>query len=367
VSSTASGDYSTATGVSSTASGVYSTATGVFSTASGTNAIALGFGSTAGTSTGGSGAIAIGANSSAMGVNSVAIGNGVTASANNAIVIGDTNSATTLGGTLAVTGATTVGGNLTVAGNILSNTNVVSIGQNAIQIISGATSSSTGLNDRITTDGNAPGGPDLHLGGTTVSGAGVVGTTPVNVQVDGVLNANKGIINTGNLTSTGNAVIGSAVGSSVTVGNQNSSGVGTSTVSFNNNRVQNVAAATAATDAVNLGQVNQLIANSGGSSPALQNQVNGIQNQVNSLQSQVNQNNLIAQRGIASASAIAGIPAIETGKNFSVGVGVGNYVSASAISVGAQARLTEFTVLKIAAGTTSFGGVVTSAGLGISF
>ena len=169
------------------------------------------------------------------------------------------------------------------------------------------------------------------------------------------------------LTSTGNTIIGSGASSTVTIGNQNSSKVGTSTVSFNNNRLQNVANATATGDAVNLGQVNQLIASSGGSSPALQSQVNGIQTQVNNLQTQVNQNNLIAQRGIASTSAIAGIPAIEPGKNFSVGVGLGNYVSASAISVGAQARLTGSTVVKIAAGTTTYGGVVTTAGLGISF
>jgi hypothetical protein len=205
-------------------------------------------------------------------------------------------------------------------------------------------------------------------GQATLNSAAIANNATVGgtLFVTGVTTTN-GISNTGSLTSTGNTTIGSGASSTVTIGNQNGSNVGTSTVSFNNNRLQNVANATATGDAVNLGQVNQLIASSGGSSPALQSQVNGIQTQVNNLQTQVNQNNLIAQRGIASTGAIAGIPAIEPGKNFSVGVGLGNYVSASAISVGAQVRLTGSTVVKIAAGTTTYGGVVTTAGLGISF
>ena len=186
-----------------------------------------------------------------------------------------------------------------------------------------------------------------------VSGSAVVGSLDAG---SGVIQT-TGVIQSGSLTTTGNVTLASNANASVTVGNQNGSGIGTSTVSFNNNRLQNVATATAGTDAVNLNQANSLISSA---TTPIQNQVNGIQNQVN-------QNNLSAQRGIAGVSAIAGIPAIEAGKNFSIGIGVGNYVSASAISVGAQARLTQSSVLKIAAGTTSFGGIVTSAGLGFSF
>ena len=187
----------------------------------------------------------------------------------------------------------------------------------------------------------------------------------------GSLNAGSGAIQTtgtiqaGSLTTTGNTTIGSAANSTVTVGNQ-AGGVGPSTVSFNNNRIQNVAAASAVTDAVNLGQVNQLIANAGGASPALQNQVNGIQNQVNNLQTQVNQNNLIAQRGVAGVSAIANIPALEANKQFALGVGVGNYISASAIAIGAQARLSENIVFKVS-GSSSTGSYSAGAGLGVSF
>jgi trimeric autotransporter adhesin len=141
--------------------------------------------------------------------------------------------------------------------------------------------------------------------------------------------------------------------------------VGTSTVSFNNNRLQNVAAASAGTDAVNLNQVNSLITSSMGSY-ASQSQVNGIQNQVNNLQTQVNQNNLIAQRGVAGVGAIANIPALDANKQFAVGVGVGNYISASAIAVGVQARISENVVFKVS-GSSSTGNYTTGAGLGISF
>lgn len=218
---------------------------------------------------------------------------------------------------------------------------------------------------------------------TTVLLTTYTGLTQQSV-VTGIVNPTATSLNTGGAgdTAVGNGVgattiNGSAVNvntagavtvasPSVTVGNQ-AGGVGTSTVSFNNNRVQNVATATAISDAVNLGQVNQLISAAGGASPALQGQVNGIQSQVNNLQSQVTQNNLVAQRGIAGVSAIAGIPALDTGKNFSVGVGLGNFVSASAISVGVQARVAQSTVIKIAGSATNYGSVVTSAGLGFSF
>lgn len=197
--------------------------------------------------------------------------------------------------------------------------------------------------------------------------------TPTATSLNTAGTANTAVGNgVGATTINGSAVNVNTAGAvtvaspTVTVGNQ-AGGVGTSTVSFNNNRVQNVATATAINDAVNLGQVNQLISAAGATLPALQGQVNGIQNQVNNLQSQVTQNNLVAQRGIAGVSAIAGIPALETGKNFSVGVGLGNFVSASAVSLGVQARVAQSTVFKIAGSTTNYGSVVTSAGLGVSF
>jgi autotransporter adhesin len=67
-----------------------------------------------------------------------------------------------------------------------------------------------------------------------------------------------------------------------------------------------------------------------------------------------------------SGAAIANIPALETNRQFAVGVGVGNYVSASAIAIGAQARISENVVFKVSA-SSSTGNYATGAGLGISF
>jgi autotransporter adhesin len=375
----------TATGHNSNAIGESSIATGQNAMASGLNSIAIGVGALAGgKEKEGAGSIAIGAGSNAMGTNAIAIGFGVTSSNNNEIVIGDRESTTTLGGALnvigtstsqdvinsgnistsslttsgnatlrnlAVTSNATVDGNLTVGGAVVGNNNLVSIGTNAIQIISGAIAAPSGIFDRITTDGLAPGGADIHLGGTIISNTGVVGTTPVNVQVDGILFTNNGIQNTGTFSSTGNANIGTATGSTINVGNQTNVGVGTSTVSFNNNRLQNIAAANTGTDAVNLTQVNSLIASSMRSFAS---------------QAQVDENHLLAQSGIAGVSAIANIPALELNKKFAVGIGVGHYITASAIAISAQSRIAENIVLKLS-GSSAMGNVVTGAGLGISF
>ncbi|MBU3589517.1 S-layer family protein [Polynucleobacter sp. 80A-SIGWE] len=247
----------------------------------------------------------------------------------------------------------------------------------AVQSGALSTSGAATLNSAIIVN-NASVGGDLAITGTTatngITNTGHIATNTIGVAGNatvGSLNAGSGMIQTtgavqaGTLNATGNTTVGSAANSTVTVGNQ-TGGVGTSTVSFNNNKLQNIAAATALTDAVNLGQVNQLIANAGGASPALQNQVNGIQNQVNNLQSQVNQNNLIAQRGVAGVSAVANIPALETNKQFALGIGIGNYISASAIAIGAQARLSENVVFKVS-GSSSTGNYTAGAGLGVSF
>ncbi|MEI6756199.1 MAG: hypothetical protein WCK80_04275, partial [bacterium] len=128
----------------------------------------------------------------------------------------------------------TINGDLSVTGKLLGSNNVVSIGTNAVQIVSG--SSSNGGADRITTDGAAPAGADLHLGGTTISSAGVIGATPVNVQIDGNLIANNGV--------------------TVSAG---------TVVSMGSNKINNVASGVASTDAANVGQVNVAIGSKSGS------------------------------------------------------------------------------------------------------
>ena len=81
---------------------------------------------------------------------------------------------------------------------------------------------------------------------------------------------------------------------------------------------------------------------------------------------QLNQATLISNRGIAGVGAIAGLPAIDPGKNFTIGFGFGNYGNASAIAAGAQARIAQNLNFK-ASVSSSTGSYASSVGLGYSF
>jgi len=113
----------------------------------------------------------------------------------------------------------------------------------------------------------------------------------------------------------------------------------------NGNRVQNVGAATAGTDAVNL------------------NQLNGVRN---NLQNQISDNRTESRRGIAGASAIAGIPALDSGKQYNFGVGLGHYKGESALALGGNTRFDANTVGRLAVGFSGSDATV-SAGVGWSF
>jgi autotransporter adhesin len=74
----------------------------------------------------------------------------------------------------------------------------------------------------------------------------------------------------------------------------------------------------------------------------------------------------ISNRGIAGVSAMAGLPPIDDGKKFSVGLGVGYYENETAIAFGAQARVADQFNFKLSV-ATSKGDYVSSVGLGYSF
>jgi hypothetical protein len=238
-----------------------------------------------------------------------------------------------------------VNGNLNVSGAIVGNSNVVSIGQNAIQMVSG--SLTNGGVDRITTDAHSPGGVDLHLGGPTITNAGVQSPLPViNVQVDGNLIANKGIT--------------VAAGQVINAGG---------------NKINHVADGVASTDAATVGQVsassasaqtNAVIAanaNTASVIAPIQKQLTGVQNQVNNLSSQVQANNQTALKGISGATAIAMMPPVAPGKLFAVGVGLGNFQGVSSIAIGVTANVYENITFRAAATNNSTVGV----GAGWSF
>jgi hypothetical protein len=176
-------------------------------------------------------------------------------------------------------------------------------------------------------------------GATTITGAtvGVSGNTTITGTLDVTAGTStttlttSGLATLASITSAGNATLGSGAGSSLTFG----SSTGNSTISFNNNRLQNVADGVAATDAVNKRQLDKVETN--------------------------------LSRGIASVTAMANLPAVDSGKKFNMGFGLGSYNGENAASIGFQSRIDNSTVLKVSAASSDKGDAAFGAGIGISF
>ena len=184
----------------------------------------------------------------------------------------------------------------------------------------------TGTNLTIT-DNATVGGTLGVTGASTLSTLGVTGASTLT----GALTANGGTTTT-TLISTGNTTLGSGTASSLTFGSANSN----SSISFNNNRLQNIADGVAATDAVNKRQLDKVETN--------------------------------LSRGVAGVAAMANLPAIDAGKKFNIGFGVAAYNGESAGSFGFQSRVNDMTVLKVSAASSFNGGDASvGAGVGISF
>jgi autotransporter adhesin len=113
---------------------------------------------------------------------------------------------------------------------------------------------------------------------------------------------------------------------------------GNSTVNFNGNRLQGVAAGVNGTDAVNMNQYN-----------ALQNSMNTNFNQL--------------KYGVAGVAAAANIPGLNKDQDFNIGLGGGSYQGYSAMAIGANVRIYDNISMKA---TGSTGGGQTSGGLGVA-
>ena len=128
-----------------------------------------------------------------------------------------------------------------------------------------------------------------------------------------------------------------------------------------------------ATNATNLVTTNGLVATNTANIATnasdiikLNDLMGGTQTQINGLQNQVTQNNRIALQGIAGVAAMSGLPALEMGKRFNLGMSVGNYKSESAIAFGAQARIADNIVAKASIGASG-SNYTSSVGVGISW
>ena len=152
--------------------------------------------------------------------------------------------------------------------------------------------------------------------------------------------------NIGNALSTNNILgattnIGTNSGSAVNIG----STTGNSTVNFNGNRLQGVAAGINGTDAVNM------------------NQYNSLQNRVNANNQSMNNNVNALKYGVAGVTAAANIPGLNKDQDFNIGMGVGGYQGFGAMAVGANMRVYDNITAKV---TGSTGGGQTSGGVGLS-
>ncbi|SDH49005.1 beta strand repeat-containing protein [Paraburkholderia phenazinium] len=104
----------------------------------------------------------------------------------------------------------------------------------------------------------------------------------------------------------------------------------------NERRITNVAAGTAPTDAVNLGQ----------------------------MQSAIGDTARAAYSGVAAATALTMIPEVDPGKTLAVGIAGGSYKGYQAAAIGASARITQNLKVKIGAGIS---GSETTVGAGASY
>lgn len=127
-------------------------------------------------------------------------------------------------------------------------------------------------------------------------------------------------------------------------------------------KITNVAAGTAGTDAVNYDQLSAVQNGYNSRYDELASQTNA---RYNYLDNRIDKVEEVANAGVASVAALAAIPAPAYGKRFSVGAGLGNYSSESAVAVGFRAALTEST--SIAAGVSRNTASKTAANIGVGY
>ena len=231
---------------------------------------------------------------------------------------------TSVGGALAVTGASTTNG-ITNTGNI-STTTLNSTGNTSVGGALAVTGAST--TNGITNTGNISTTTLNSTSNTSVGGAlAVTGASTTN----GISNtgniSNSGAVNTATLNTTGNAAVG---GTLAVTG-------GTTTHGINNSmsQISGVADGTSTNDAVNYGQLQDT--------------------------------RKLLSRGIASVTAMANIPAVDQGKTFSVGMGVGSFDSNTAVALGASYRVAPSAVLRASVAGGSGGKTAFGVGVGGSW
>ncbi|MFM0313138.1 YadA family autotransporter adhesin, partial [Paraburkholderia sp. RL17-383-BIF-A] len=333
------------------------------------------------------------ADSQASGAESVAIGGNAQSQAANSVALGS-NSVANRANTVSV-GAAGAERQITNVAAGTADTDAVNVAQLKA---SGVINTDGTTNAAVTYDHNADGSANYSsvtmgngvAGGTTIRNvaAGTAADDAVNVsQMNAAISNVTNIISSaGNpmFAADGNRDTESAVasgthatamGANAKASAANSVALGANSVADRENTVSvgsagnerqitNVAAGTATTDAVNVGQLNEAIGASVGNLPAGTSAKDYTDQQINAVQNGLNQVAKNAYAGIAAATALTMIPDVDQGKTIAVGVGGGSYKGSQAVALGVSARITQNLKMKAGAGTSSQG---TTVGVGASY
>ncbi|MFM0061160.1 YadA-like family protein, partial [Paraburkholderia phytofirmans] len=333
------------------------------------------------------------ADSQATGMESVAIGGNAQSLAANSVALGS-NSVADRSNTVSVGSA----GNERQITNVAAGTADTDAVNVAQLKASGVINPDGTTNTTVTYDHNADGTTNYNsvtmgngaAGGTTIHNvaAGTAGDDAVNVnQMNAVISTVTNIATAASnpmFAADGNrdteAAVASgthstAMGANAKATGANSVALGAGSVADRDNtvsvgsagnerQVTNVAAGTATTDAVNVGQLNDAIGSAVGNLPAGMTAKDYTDKQISSVQNSVSQVAKSAYAGIAAATALTMIPDVDQGKTIAVGIGGGTYKGEQAVALGVSARITENLKMKVGAGTSSSG---TTVGLGASY
>lgn len=243
-------------------------------------------------------------------------------------------------------------------GGVPANGNQISLdaAQGTIDIVdgSGATTSLGGVISKFGGNVEVRNGGSLSVGGntsvTTLSATDVTADSVTAATVNGATVNSSTIANTGSITSdtiSATAITGGTITGSLDAASE---------------KITSVAAGTVGTDAVNYDQLSAVQSGYNSRYDELSSQTNA---RFNYMDKRIDKVEEVANAGIASVAALAAIPSPASGKRFSVGAGLGNYSSESAVAVGFRAAITEST--SVTAGVSRNTASKTAANLGVGY
>lgn len=262
----------------------------------------------------------------------LAVGTATTTETNAIVVTGTASGATT-------NTAVSIGGANNTSTTITSGSNsmTASVGMNTLSGQTGNSISAVTGSNQFSANGTN--------GSNVIQATGTGGSNVVNAATNLMANASTyaGATSAVQTSATGVDIKGGVINmgttgtNTVNIGNSS----GTTTLNFNNNRLQNVAPGIVGTDAVNL------------------NQLKAVQNWA---QNAINSNS----QGIAGVAAATNLPGLNGNQKYNMGIAWGNYQTFNGVAIGGHARVSDNVTLKLSgsnSGNVYSGGV----GLGIGF